>query len=1103
MPRFTARLVGAVFLWLLGSALFPADPAHAYTAGSPPLDHQPPGYYNTAEQNAWWLCNYAPGTQYSARGAVWFTSESSYYSLGVNAADGQTSVPVYIRGSVYSCSNDLLNVTVYATNIAPQGAQGWRLSGLSSTSLNRGTFLSSGERRWTSQGNSVSATLDVSGLATNNSTSTATETIDIDLYRCYSTDGVKSVNCYAETVPIVVTRTPPVATYTNSATSEMYINGGATPAANNSTVTVGDTVTWSYKLTTTQNSGPFKNRTVDYTFSCLVDSNSWSDNPASSSYTFTSPGTQAIADSTGPDCKSPFKAKSSDVGKTICHRLEYYPKTQEGEVSYVDSQVGATGYLCVKVVAGIVTPKLAMVPDGVRIPDGSDLKFVFGATNVSNPATTIDICYRARIWYEKSPIANTTYNVGVDSLYFKKASIGCGGSDEYTAVLANTTADQIFSDVRAVDITKGGKVCAEWYIESVTYGIGTGSPNPVRQCIIVGKTPTFQVWGNELRNGIDGAEVDALTTTLTKEPLPTTSLILNNTTLTRGSTCVPWASGDAGAIFGAAGSVAKLKSAYGQPVPVLSSSKDSPRLQVRYLKPSVFDSTGAIPSYGNYDPASCLESSGSGYIADDYNHLQPTKGELWYSIANEAFVSGDSKSKIRTYTTSPRNELASYRTNFGAAPWAANIWAPFFSNLVAPYDPTYIARPTKLPYKDYFDYQLWAVGEKETSDQGLQIYQVMHNRSAGAVAFRHSFDIDYNAIKVTDPANQQTTGLILFAMVADDFSAAYINGHRLSNDVLGMTRGDVVSKGGRFVAVAVDKTWFNVPGPDGVSKDNVLTVIDFDKYQTTDPPSISDVGVGVMYSMLYFPPKASLPTSATTGSWTEYGVLAPSLIKNVASGSGLALGHNSSDQASWSRLTFANSAAPYGNFASATAMGTIPNIAGYFAGVTMPGQKINRAGAVTISNTSSDKPADLTQPGGRVLIASGKVTIADNIVASAAAKVDDMRQVVIIAPDIEIAGNVTQVDAWLIATNSINTCSDVAVSAPLSSSICNRPLKVNGALTGTTVYLRRTSGNDKDTRREAAEILDLRGDAFIWARGVSEKNGTWTTRSVTELPPRY
>ncbi len=1075
MLRFSAWLVGVAFLSLIGSALVPPAPAQAYTVGSAPIDHQPPGYYNAAEQSAWFLCNYGPGTKYSARGAIWFSSDSSsYYSLGVTVVDGQDFVPVYIRGSVYSCSQNLLNTTIYATSISPQGPQGSRLTGLSGTSLNRGTFLSAGGRRWTSQGGSVAATLDVRGLATNNAISTATETISIDLYRCYSTDGKNGVNCYAETVPIVVTRTPPEGTYTNSATSEMHINGGSTPAANNSTVRVGDTVTWNYKLTTTQDKGAFKNRTVDYTFRCLIDGVSFYDDPPSSNYTFTSPGTQDIS-GTGPACDGTFKPIASDVGKTICHRFEFAPVTQAGGIGY-------TEFLCVKVVAGTVSPQLTMTPAGSRIADGSDLRFDFGAANATNPAVAGNICYQARIWYEKSPTPNSTYEAGTDALYYRKASMGCGGGAEaYANIPANTTMSQILTDSRAVDITRGGKICADWYIESTTNGIGTGSPNPAWKCIVIGKTPGVQVWGNDVRVGSalssSGAATAIVRSALTRiETPPIVQTGVN--VLGSGSDAKLMRTG-----VDASGN--KIKVNFAIPSS-LQDVRDSSRTDLHWEITKVMRPNGSTVVTGaNASDNYTSKAYTCQYAYDATGSIKPM------DVTRPAIIVAEGKGPRSWGSTEPYTDRAGQFVNMTTTDITGKIYAQVVGNKAAP--------GVLEAIKDGYTYP-YAVSLSGSSSWIAQnTYALDYNDESCKDPGQNAADIDAhsniyvfhlkNTFDLADGVDLNTVTMSLRG-AADNQAKIFVNGQPLT-----MTSGDIRPNGYSRVDFSDPNATYTATAPAGVFRTtgNTLEVYVQSSGSST-ALRIDDVVV-----------RGTVSTSSTKyyGSWGEYGVWAPSDIGLLASGSGLALGHDSADQGSWSKLSFANKTAPYGNFASATAMGTIPNIAGYFAGVTMPGQKISRAGAVTISNTSSDKPADLTQPGGRVLIASGKVTIADNIVASAAARVDDMRQVVIIAPDIEIAGSVTQVDAWLIATNSINTCSDVAVSAPLSSSICNRPLKVNGALTSSTVYLRRTAGNDKDTRREAAEVLDLRGDAFIWARGVSEKNGTWTTRSVTELPPRY
>ncbi len=239
--------------------------------------------------------------------------------------------------------------------------------------------------------------------------------------------------------------------------------------------------------------------------------------------------------------------------------------------------------------------------------------------------------------------------------------------------------------------------------------------------------------------------------------------------------------------------------------------------------------------------------------------------------------------------------------------------------------------------------------------------------------------------------------------------------------------------------------------------------------------------------------------------------MAPGKIENVASGSGLVLDTKGGAQSQWSYLTFANTPlGTFGNYTGAGGMGAMPDIASY---LRAPGRNLNGATRETMTRpvtigtgTGETDPASLLQSGGSVLIATGTVTIAENIAYSGTSTEANIQQVVIIAPKIEIKGNVTQVDAWLITTGELNTCTD---GGKPTAATCNNPLVINGAVTANTLQLRRTargdsaSLQDRNPLNDAAETMNLRGDAYIWAHNISVKNGTWTTRAVTELPPRY
>ena len=146
-----------------------------------------------------------------AQGAMWFNTsdnaanESGYYSATVNVSPTSNSVRVNLRGSVNSCA-DSSRYTAYAVGISPAGANGYRLTGLAGSVLNRGTMPGS-RTTWSSQGSSLGADLNVSGLAMNNAGRTDSQSIVIGIYRCFSTNGSSPTGtCFATDVEVTVVR---------------------------------------------------------------------------------------------------------------------------------------------------------------------------------------------------------------------------------------------------------------------------------------------------------------------------------------------------------------------------------------------------------------------------------------------------------------------------------------------------------------------------------------------------------------------------------------------------------------------------------------------------------------------------------------------------------------------------------------------------------------------------------------------------------------------------------------------------------------------------------------------------------------------------------
>lgn len=238
-------------------------------------------------------------------------------------------------------------------------------------------------------------------------------------------------------------------------------------------------------------------------------------------------------------------------------------------------------------------------------------------------------------------------------------------------------------------------------------------------------------------------------------------------------------------------------------------------------------------------------------------------------------------------------------------------------------------------------------------------------------------------------------------------------------------------------------------------------------------------------------------------SWVEYAVTAPgdpaapSSVTNFASQSGAANG-SSDPQASWSKLTFANRSS-FGNFTPQLAtLGSIPNVRAAVQTARDGGVPINTN--VTGNFAVSSIPNVNNFTGSRSITATGTITIDQNIEYSNGpyANAGQIPQLVLIGTDINIAPNVTRIDAWLVASGTVNTCS----TSDTRASVCNQQLRVNGPIMASQLNLRRTYRSPTQPD-QVAETINLRGDAYIWANRVSRGSGTWRTVHTTELPPRY
>jgi hypothetical protein len=264
-------------------------------------------------------------------------------------------------------------------------------------------------------------------------------------------------------------------------------------------------------------------------------------------------------------------------------------------------------------------------------------------------------------------------------------------------------------------------------------------------------------------------------------------------------------------------------------------------------------------------------------------------------------------------------------------------------------------------------------------------------------------------------------------------------------------------------------------------------------------------------------------TTKLFGSWVEYGGFSVGTNSGFASGAKFNNGTANTTAASdWHWLTFANAdtTAPCSLGFGCYTLDGLPTITDQFIGGAVPGGFNGNLGAmdsgtysvgnVTIDASSIGQAAGIGKS--IIIVSSGTVKIDGDITYTGTSgasftALNQIPQVVIIANHIEITNNVGHVDAWLLtrgANGTINTCSDRAVNAPLNSTVCNRPLMVNGPVATEHLYLRRTAGSDDAASANTpAEVFNLRSDAYVWAYARASQAGKAQTVDSVELPPRF
>lgn len=275
----------------------------------------------------------------------------------------------------------------------------------------------------------------------------------------------------------------------------------------------------------------------------------------------------------------------------------------------------------------------------------------------------------------------------------------------------------------------------------------------------------------------------------------------------------------------------------------------------------------------------------------------------------------------------------------------------------------------------------------------------------------------------------------------------------------------------------------------------------------------NDLRVGSVFSGANVKAGATSLVFNNAGSWVEYGIVAPGSVANIASQSG-ANGGNASPQSAWSKLTFANTGTPvgctpaYGCFDGASNMGKIPSVSAFVKTAMYNGAALNHdqgAASFSASDIGGIVPGANVNNfmGSASITTTGTITIDKDITYNTGSltNANGIPQLILIGNNINITGNVKHIDAWLIATGTINTCSDVAQTAVRSTN-CSNQLVINGPIMANQLLLDR-SYYDKSKPEDAAEKINLRSDSYIWSSNVARQNGQWQTVYSTDLPPRY
>lgn len=1010
-------------------------------------------------------------------GAIWFNTgdrgannTGGYYTDVVNVNATTNSVTVNIRGSACNRTGPS-GYGVYATDIRPgSDTDSQRLSMTGGDILYRGSFNGN---TWTTMGSDLTATLNVSGLATNNIGKEDTASITVQLGRCYNGsasnrgwDGNPNSRCYYNPVVVNIRRDARPSPWTINAQS--YIKKSNSPSENTSsgfsqpsgsiTASPGDYLYWAHDLRVQDSS-------INQYFGWTMR---WSGFPAD----FNNGGNQYIhwegnvneaqnslfvrrgAIPSYDPSYTIYRVRSSDAGNNLCQRIEWQP------TSWNNSAASGTAYRCAYIPYNFsLVPSVTSPADGGIIESDQDTVDVAGQITNNGPTKSgTDVNWRiTQINYAPSvsTIPNRSGGTGGDPCSYFTGEQSCNvlnqgnesGGFAYPSAKTYTANNGQLSNNPV-----GTKICFVLSVNKYN-AANMGNANAWRHsalsCLIVGKKPKVQVWGGGVSAGKVFNGTSLRSTSKVATSLTTKNVEYTNNSETRTN--------DPGKVTGLFG-------------------------------------TKKGTNKGDKDQNWTLESISKNGNTSPSVHCQtdPVGG---YAVTTG---SGGSLASNQDGTNQYTNTCPFLGVNDGGSYWE-----------------TWNGKSNREPLPD--DAVVWT-------------YRLTNGFNVDSCVNLSSMKINITNITADDDLEILINGKVVSSYQSSrdkqpDFT---INTHA------GIWRSTIALNNLSIGPLAADGSQLFKHGI------NSFTV------------KVKSAWTSTSFNMNSAPVATTVECVTTTnttevkptvfGSWSEYGIYAPSTINLMGSSSGLNGGSTSGTQSSWSKLTFTNQITSpatqndcrtirYGCYSFArTTLPDPSNTFSYSSAVEQSGSSWNLS---TLMKGRNIKPStgvttlDLTS--NSTTLGSGQWLVINapnstvNIIndlryttSGSLSRADQIPQLIIIAGRINIASNVTQVDAWLIAKNGttldgrINTCSttntgvDLPITQNLSSSLCDKTLRVNGPVVANMLYLRRTAGSGvKEQSGDPAEVFNLRPDAYIWARAKTEALGSLTTTYMVELPPRY